>query len=287
MVVVAGVAVFAVAVYQADVLRKKYLYSIKLEPPTGPHSGLEKWKNKFHNMKNSLKDEKDDVVEKTAVILRDLKLRFSQSVGWKERIAAAEKMSVLYFKDRVEHISSSNLVTLPKFRCKKIKLVVLGDSLVCGVGCDGNGEGKSSPVLPSILAKVLSVAMRSDVEWISLGIIGGTVTEIREKLLPQLRRKMITDLGVTKKTNNCMKNKKQDRNMNNDEDVEIIVVVICGLNDWKKLIENFPFGTGPVTYKQDLGRLIGEIKDMGGDVSAKLKVSMIYIYKYEYIMICI
>jgi len=268
VVVVTSIAVFSVAFYQAENLRKKYLFSTKLEPPSGPHSGLEKWKSKFHKIKNSLKDEKDDVIEKTAVILRDLKLRFSQSVGWKERIAVAERMSAMYFKERVEQISSSKLVSLPKLSSRKIKLIIIGDSLVCGVGCDGSGENKTSPVLPSIIAKVLSVGMRSDVEWTSLGIIGGTVTEIREKLLPQLRRKMISDLGVSKKTN-CMKNKK---NHISNDDVEIIVIVICGLNDWKKLIENFPFGTGPITYKQDLGKLIDEIKGMGGDLSAKLKV---------------
>jgi hypothetical protein len=133
--------------------------------------------------------------------------------------------------------------------------------------------------------------------YIYVGIIGGTVTEIREKLLPQLRRKMISDLGISKKTNNCMKNKNE--NITNDDDVEIIVVVICGLNDWKKLLDNFPFGTGPITYKQDLGKLIGEIKDMGGDLSAKLKVCMdgwmcvcvcvnvcVYIFIYIYIYIC-
>lgn len=87
-----------------------------------------------------MKDEKDDVVEKTAVILRDLKLRFAQSVLWKEK----ERMSKMYFPERVEQISSSKVVSLPKLSSREIKLIIIGDSLVCGVGCDGNGEGKMS-----------------------------------------------------------------------------------------------------------------------------------------------
>ena len=45
---------------------------------------------------------------------------------------------------------------------KKIKLLILGDSLACGVGCDTNED---VPVLVHVIAKTLNIALGVDVEW--------------------------------------------------------------------------------------------------------------------------
>ena len=45
---------------------------------------------------------------------------------------------------------------------KRIKLLILGDSLACGVGCDTNDE---VPVLVHVIAKTLNIALGVDVEW--------------------------------------------------------------------------------------------------------------------------
>lgn len=272
--VTVGIATFSVAVYQADRLRRKYLQSPKLAPPTGPHFGSEKWVHKFNKIKDTLKEEKDDVVEKTLVMLRDIKVKFSCNVKssekvspnfhWKDKII--EKISILSFRERLGK-------SLKLRASRKVKLVVLGDSLVCGVGCDGETDGRqSSPVLPLILAKVLSIAMRADVEWSSLGIIGGTVADIREILLPEVRERLLASIksensrseqevietesdinsqnGFVKSTLSSINQRevevdaKKIVEIDTHKNMEIIIVVICGLNDWKKLMEHFPFGQG-------------------------------------------
>ena len=58
----AGVATFSIAVYQANQLRQIYKDSVKLYPPGGPNSGSEKWVMKLNRLKETLKDEKDDVL---------------------------------------------------------------------------------------------------------------------------------------------------------------------------------------------------------------------------------
>ena len=45
---------------------------------------------------------------------------------------------------------------------KRIKLLILGDSLACGVGCDTNED---VPVLVHVIAKTLNIALGVDVEW--------------------------------------------------------------------------------------------------------------------------
>lgn len=134
---------------------------------------------------------------------------------------------------------------------RKIKLLLLGDSLVCGVGCEGDRFSKS-PVLPTIMAKALSIAMNADVEWHSAGIIGAAVSDIRSSLVPKIKTEFFDKL--TKSSNN---------------DVEIIVVVICGLNDWKTCIEKFPSFYGPDGFRIELGKLINEIKDLSEENGAK------------------
>ena len=77
---VAGVVTLSVAVYQAKNFREKYIHSEKLNPPSGPNSGLEKWVKKFHGFHEGLIEEKDEVLEKTSAMLRDLKYKLSQSI---------------------------------------------------------------------------------------------------------------------------------------------------------------------------------------------------------------
>ena len=128
--------------------------------------------------------------------------------------------------------------------------MLLGDSLVCGVGCEGDRSSKS-PVLPTILAKALSIAMHADVEWHSAGIIGASVPDIRTSLIPKIKDEFFAKL--VKPT----------------EDIEVIVVVICGLNDWKACLEKFPSFYGPDGFRVELGKLINDIKEFPEAKSAK------------------
>lgn len=44
-----------------------------------------------------------------------------------------------------------------------------------------------------------------------------------------------------------------------EEGTEYIVVVICGLNDWRTMIERFPTGLGPFRFQQELRGLVSEV----------------------------
>jgi lysophospholipase L1-like esterase len=97
--------------------------------------------------------------------------------------------------------------------------------------------------------------MHADVEWSSVGIVGGTVADIRGKLLPELKKKL--DTGGKG---------------GSDQDTEVLIVVICGLNDFKQLMEKFPHGPGPTVFKEELGKLVKDIKAMGEESALNLKL---------------
>lgn len=273
VVAVAGSATFCLAVYQANCLRQKYKHSVKLYPPTGPNSGSEKWVKKLTALRESLIDEKDDILEKTSAMLKDVKSKLSQTIKCTEN----------KIKDKfTKSLKEISLTQSAAKATRKVKLILLGDSLVCGVGCDndpGDFKSKSSPPLPKFLAKILSFAMQADVEWCSYGYIGATVADLRTVLLPDVKKDLISsmvDLNGTgdsdlicNSSNSEYENKSE---LNSKENVEIIVVVICGLNDWKLLVEQFPYGPGPARYRQDLTGLIEDIKTISTGLSSKCSV---------------
>jgi hypothetical protein len=41
---------------------------------------------------------------------------------------------------------------------------------------------------------------------------------------------------------------------------DVVLVLMCGLNDWKTLITEFPYGSGPITFKKGLQRLLLDVK---------------------------
>jgi lysophospholipase L1-like esterase len=123
---------------------------------------------------------------------------------------------------------------------KKIKLLFIGDSLSACVGVDKVTDG---PVLQQTIAHHLQSITGSDVEWHNSSVIGGTVSEIRDKLeegkVPFLR------------------------NVKHDE--ELVVVLICGLNDYKKFLFSLwnplkAMQIGPMTFKAEILTLLREIQ---------------------------
>lgn len=267
-----GTATFCLAVYQANGLREKYKHSVKLYPPSGPNSGSEKWVKKLTALRESMIDEKDDVLEKTSAMLKDIKFKLSQTIK-----NAEEKI-----KEKITKSLKEMSVSQPQKAIRKVKLILLGDSLVCGVGCDndpGDSKSKSSPPLPKFLAKILSFALQADVEWCSYGYIGATVADLRSVLLPEVKKDLIlsmTDIKGVKDSSlfhhSCQADCENKSQQNNNENVEIIVVVVCGLNDWKLLVEQFPYGPGPARYRQDLTGLIEDINIISADFSSKCSV---------------
>ena len=126
---------------------------------------------------------------------------------------------------------------------RRIKLLVLGDSLAVGIGCD---EAHSGPVFPRVLAKILNKCLKADVAWHSVGVSGATVTEMRT-LVPSLRSGFLKPAG-------------EGNNPAGQGDL-VICVIICGLNDWKAFFEKY--GQGPAGFRSELAALSAELAELG------------------------
>jgi len=282
---IGSISLIGVGVYQGMQMRDNYQNSIKMLPPNGPITGeiyhlpipvnkmIQKSKEKVTEINhkiielkektNELKDKlKEKVKEKVSNVEADItKIKnemktLRNKIKWDNIVrkfidTSDPEIKTGEEKDEI-HIENNND---KKFKFRKIKLLLVGDSLVCGVGCEGDNTSKS-PILPTILAKALSIAMRADVEWYSAGIIGAAVSDMREKLLPKIK-----DEFFTKLENTNINNKQNKTKIINDE-YEVIVVIICGLNDWKTCIEKFPRFYGPDGFRIELGKLINEIKEL-------------------------
>merc|ERR1712070_1341348 len=95
----------------------------------------------------------------------------------------------------------------------------------------------------------------------------GTVGEIRNKLLPQVLRKVdnsacsrngekIHNTGVVAGSSYDDRSDSGKDNARKDH----IVLTICGLNDWKTMFTEFPNGKGPKGFAKELFLLVDDIK---------------------------
>jgi hypothetical protein len=224
-----GVAALAGAGYQGWTLRNTYNKNPKLDAPSGPTAGLERWIDKARAAKEDLLTaiKADDNVmsrgiHKVKDILEDIE---------KKRTG----------KDKIPNtVEGSSHVACDKGKRKTVRLIVIGDSLVAGVG---NDDPLASPALPQLIATTLSKKLKADVIWLSSGIIGGTVVDLREKALQDIRTRM---------------DRFQEGTVSSG-DVEYVVVIMCGLNDWKSVFINFPTGLWPSTFNSKLTGLVQDI----------------------------
>ena len=220
-----GLGTVGIAAYQGWKLRDKYLKDGKLEPPTGPTSGLEEWIDKARSKKdellNSLKSE-DNPIARGVHKVKDV---------WEEFEMLRHGVNKVSNVSEGAECWKNNGTTV-----KKVRLIVIGDSLVAGVG---NDDPLASPALPHMIATMLSKAVQSDVAWISVGIVGGTVVDLREKALPQVREKL--------------------EKFRMEENVHNVVVITCGLNDWKSVFINFPSGLWPFKFRNKLRLLVADV----------------------------
>lgn len=282
-----GTAVVSIGVYQGISIRQKYRSSPKLEVPTGPNFGFAKFVEKLKDVQKDLVEKLSDK-SKIGRIIKGSRSSLDSYVGNEKVINAtvdnettqesrnsSDESDTLWKKAiiNVESLVDKNIAALKESslgsftkksdstrKRRKIKLLVIGDSLVSGVGCDGTD---SSPVLPKILAELLSTFLRADVIWESAGIVGGTVSDLRESLLPQIKEKM--DRTKLEATANDSFNDQLEVNNNQIEKenkTEMIVVVICGLNDFKVTFESFPPVFGPSHFKSELEKFVSEIKEI-------------------------
>ena len=64
------------------------------------------------------------------------------------------------------------------------RVVVVGDSLVTGVGC--RMDRCDGPTLPRRLGEALADAIGADVEWVAVGAKGADLAAIRRDVIPSL-----------------------------------------------------------------------------------------------------
>lgn len=242
----AGASAISICIYQAYKVRRNYAANYRRtdEPLPGPHFGVE---TIIQSNPLSVFREPDGIYERGLNRIKRL-IKRTKPVD-------------------AEHDGSIPPVSILR---RRIKLVILGDSLVFGVGCD---QPQSIPILPQFLAKVISSALNADVDWISDGKVGGTVSSIRSAVLPAIRSKLLGNFHAEEKEREIILCQGEaDALPLQQKATELIVIVICGLNDWKETFESFPFGFGPVGFKDNLGKLVDEIKDIGQQIKLPCKV---------------
>jgi len=278
----AGIGVAGYAVAQGMALRDRYRERPQLEAPRGPPSGFIKFKEEkidvlISKTKDVVKDLKQKIgeieqltqleekIEDLSAVLQsrvDLiksKVMSKKNKAMEEEHEQAGRSSGLSAMDRWKQLNrliwrhgetdvEEKEAPQAAKAARKIKLLVLGDSLVAGVGCNNTEE---SPVLPRVLARVLNKQLRADVEWHSAGIVGGTVTDLRG-LLPALKEGGF--LGL-------QQGQQGQGRSGEEEEAEVVCVIICGLNDFKHCLERF--GRGPDGFRRELNALVEELGRLG------------------------
>eukprot|EP00590_Aulacoseira_subarctica_P006228 CAMPEP_0172422320 /NCGR_PEP_ID=MMETSP1064-20121228/8486_1 /TAXON_ID=202472 /ORGANISM="Aulacoseira subarctica , Strain CCAP 1002/5" /LENGTH=430 /DNA_ID=CAMNT_0013163127 /DNA_START=37 /DNA_END=1329 /DNA_ORIENTATION=+ len=148
------------------------------------------------------------------------------------------------------------------------KIIVIGDSLACGVGCvnrwDRNDPDSSDtsdevvdrgPVLPRIFANTLSQRLQCNVQWRSAGVVGGCVEDIRRE---------------------CMDVIRQEVQSGNPPDV---IVVLCGMNDMKRILTSPLNAVSALTFRNSLCEFCEEIRNEAPTaqvVLPALPINMLY-----------
>jgi lysophospholipase L1-like esterase len=279
--VLAGIGVAGYGVAQGMALRDRYRERPQLQPPRGPPSGFIKFKeekidvliSKTKDVVKELKQKIGEIEQLTQLeekiedlsavlqsrveLIKSKVLPSTNSKAKEQEQEQAEHGSGMSVMDRWRQLNrlvwrhgetgtGNEEAPQASKAARKIKLLVLGDSLVAGVGCSNTEE---SPVLPRVLARVLNKQLRADVAWHSAGIVGGTVSDLRG-LLPALKEGGF--LGLQHGRGGREKD---------DEEEEVVCVIICGLNDFKHCIERF--GRGPDGFRRELEALVQELGNLG------------------------
>eukprot|EP01032_Pedospumella_encystans_P027913 gene27913-31531_t len=266
-----------VVAYQGAKLRGEYNRSPKLSAPSGPTAGLEKWADKVRHAKDDLIESLKNDDSRVLKSINELNSKISSEI---EDINRKIREKIEKIEEKIEeklsaHSTNDNpcnensgvfekgVPYVDKEKKKRIKLLMLGDSLVAGVGSD---DPQGSPMLPKMIAKVLSQRYKADVEWFSSGVVGGTVVDLREKVLPKIKQAIHADNFIYLETEQGPVLVKRDEN------IEYVVVIICGLNDWKDFFLNFPTGLWPSKFRRQLNTLVKEVETASNEAGSKCRV---------------
>ena len=191
-----------IAGYQGYNLRTKYVGANKLEPPKQLHGIEDWLSNILttneHDLKKKEQHDETKLIDKVTSIITNLKSKLNkENINDTLKIDEIKDSinkyiaNILNYQQQSTSSSTTTSHTTPSILTgittttttttttadfttepppttttnnnrKKIKLLILGDSLACGVGCDTNDE---VPVLVHVIAKTLNIALGVDVEW--------------------------------------------------------------------------------------------------------------------------
>jgi len=110
-------------------------------------------------------------------------------------------------------------------------LIFLGDSLVSGVGAQDEGSEPAAAALPRNVAARFAQGAGVQVRWVSVGITGADVQQLRNEGLPKLREKIEAYKAQA---------------------ATVVVVLVVGVNDLRKV--------QLATYRSKLRHLCDELK---------------------------
>jgi len=135
--------------------------------------------------------------------------------------------------DKAERLVDRCRRRLSRRESPRFRVLFLGDSLVNGVGGERSEGG---PPLPRRVCRALADKLDVQVEWRALGVTGGDLRAMRSELVPEIKR---------------------------DGLAYDVVVVMCGLNDFKYLARG-ELRT-PWAFRDELQTLLAEIRAECGD----------------------
>lgn len=151
-------------------------------------------------------------------------------------------------------------------------VVVLGDSLVTGVGASDAATGYG-PVLPRRVGERLAELTGERVEWIAVGKKAADAATIRREVVPALRRRVRGETPREGEEKDEERRRRRRRRSNVVRDgvrtddardaarrVDA-VVLMCGVNDFKRA----PWGRTPEAFRRELDALVDEVRDVVGD----------------------
>jgi len=133
------------------------------------------------------------------------------------------------------------------------RIVIIGDSLVVGVGC------KEAPVMPEAICGRLAELLRVDVQWRALGVDGGDVRTIHSKVLAAVDEAVH---APSPQHSSLSRDSALVASGGGDAVGKVdAVIVLCGLNDLKRLW----MGRTSSVFRRDLDKFLVELRAKVGD----------------------
>jgi len=259
---IASAGLVSLAIAEAGYLSLTYT-----SPPdcVGPNDGIVIIRNEVAKLRHSL-DLSSSKHKFTSVFER-----FSRNALRDEWKAMQQKASMWrdrttdYLDKRVYHRhqhtpGNDTLVVEDESKGERI-ILVLGDSLVSGVGCCCDDaaaqETCKGPALARKLGSSLAEILEVSIHWKAIGITGGSVSEITQHVIPRIQA-----------LNDDVKNR------------IIAVVIVCGVNDWKRAWKFWDRQRiDPSKFGDELASLISQVREsLGADVRVVLPAIQAGVY---------